>query len=114
MPNPCRSEIVRCTEALHELTAGEAHAELVDLASLLQTTYQRDRKISNTLRGDILQCLGQLLEAAPLVRSGHCHGTTNRLKIWSEDFGGSLKNSRSVSCGTDVSDRQLHIYLAPV
>ena len=66
--NPCRSDIVRCTEPLHEAMASEADPQLSELGSLLQTTYQRDRKISNTLRGDMLQCLGQLIEAAPMVR----------------------------------------------
>ncbi|KAK9839902.1 hypothetical protein WJX74_000152 [Apatococcus lobatus] len=65
--NPCRSEIVRCTEPLLEALASEADPQLSELGSLLQTTYQRDRKISKTLRGDMFQCLGHLIEAAPMV-----------------------------------------------
>ena len=66
--NPCRTEIVRCVDPLLGALATEAHTPLSELANVLQSTYQRDRKISNTLRGDILQCLGQVLEAAPAVR----------------------------------------------
>ena len=73
---------MKCTEPYLEALASKTDPQLLELAGLLQTTYQRDRKISNTLRGDIFQCLGHMIEAAPMVRSDV---SSRRAKFASDD-----------------------------